>query len=112
MTRMGHKFYESDVPRIADALTRIANAMNEPKVPAEALVVEQVWVLHDLDTRTPVDKFTVYASEARVRAALRDTWQGQDFGLSTTYLAKLDAWDGQRPVIIGPYHIQTATVNL
>lgn len=30
-TRMGQRFFESDVPGIADSLKRIANALNAPK---------------------------------------------------------------------------------
>ena len=42
-TRMGAKFYESDVPRIAAALERIANALNEPRAPTRepTLTLEQ-----------------------------------------------------------------------
>lgn len=110
-TGMGQKFYTSDVPRIADALEKIARHL-DAKPAEEKPVVEQVWVVHHLDTRQPVDSFAVYASEERCRAALRDTWQGQDHVLAAHWLTKLGEWDGQSTTVIGAYRVSVATVQL
>lgn len=141
-TGYGRTFFTHQLPEligrlgdVAKAMTEIAGAVNrlspapacagcgQPKSTAYPDAhdghedgrpfVEQVWILHELDTRRPVDKLTVYASEASVRAAIRDHWLGSSsVGLADHWLEKLEAWDGQSTIVIGGYRVSTATVNL
>ena len=113
-TRMGRKFYEADVPRIATALESIASELDRLNTDrelssdiGEKLVVEQVCLVQSPDT-----EITVYASARAAREALRDTWQGQDLPMATHWLKLLDEWDGQSDATIAGYHLKVATVNL
>jgi hypothetical protein len=82
---MGHKFFEHDVPRIADSLAAIAERLERP-------FVEQVWIVRRSED------LTVYASEQACRRGLAD--DGVDVG----------AWDGQRAIVVGDVFVFTKIV--
>jgi hypothetical protein len=76
-------------------------------------IVEMVWIVHHLDTRIPVDKFEVYASEAGARDAIINYWLGSDdVALCQGVIASLKAWNGQDDTVIGDHRITCAIVQL
>jgi hypothetical protein len=76
-------------------------------------VVEMVWVVYDLDARRGEDKLTVYASAGRVREMFVEHWaKYPNAGLNGHQRQQLDAWDELTKIIIGPYVVTCATVQL
>lgn len=119
-TRMGRKFYESDVPRIADALdkiARIASSIDEAGAIAgiaaaaragESVIVEQVWIITDLERHSepPVVKANGQSARMLIRELLEER------SIIKLWLKKLEAWNGTDDVVLGPYRIQCADVSL
>lgn len=104
-TRMGHKFYEHDVPRIADALEKIGEALAATVKPAgdDRKFVEQVWLLREHGRGT-----TVFASEGSLRLHLMKQWAGWEAALG-----RLRHWDGQTSITVdGFFTLSVATVQL
>ena len=100
-TRMGHKFYESDVPRIADALAKIATRLD-----SEATVFEAVWVATDVTTK----KSTAYVSAQACRLALRVALEER--GLTHLWSKCLDGWDLTSLLEVAMFHVERVEVSL
>lgn len=132
-TKRGAKFFDADVPRIADALTKLSTTI-QPLIEAMTRLaseldressakelehdvgeggkpfVEQVWVIVDMYVKDPFSTMIVRASEQSARSWL--TLDAEGSMAMGDVVRALASWDGQSEVVIDHWRVWTAVVEL
>jgi hypothetical protein len=122
-SKNGRKFFESDVPRIATALEKIASELDRQNTARDleqdgaVKFCEMVWIIYETNDGLEGAERTmdVRASEQSARDIMRDRLDDREEHAAADRAAwwkRIEAWDGMEDLQVGPWHITVKEVNL